>query len=50
MRQLVGPFGTSSKFVAEDFEMLESFEIKHRVGQVTNAIDEIISGDDTTDT
>ena len=49
MRQLVGPFGVSSKFVAKDFKMLESFEIKHCVGWVTNAIDEIIGRDDTTD-
>lgn len=42
MKQLVGPFDANSEFVAEDFEILEHFEIKQRVGRVADAIKEIL--------
>ncbi|KAF8549596.1 hypothetical protein OG21DRAFT_1515006 [Imleria badia] len=47
--RLVGPFDAISEFVAEDFEMLEGFEIKQRVGRVADAINEILDGDATVD-
>jgi UDP-glucose:glycoprotein glucosyltransferase len=47
--RLVGPFDADSEFVAEDFEILESFEIKHRVGRVADAINEILGGDGAID-
>jgi len=46
MKQLVGPFDPNSEFVAEDFEMLEGFEVKQRVGRVADAINEILGEDD----
>lgn len=49
MKQLVGPFDMNTEFVAEDFEMLEDFEIKQRVGRVVDAINEIVDGDNTAD-
>ncbi|KIJ61523.1 glycosyltransferase family 24 protein [Hydnomerulius pinastri MD-312] len=47
--RLVGPFDSGSEFVAEDFEMLEAFEIKQRVGRVTEAIDAVLDGGDALD-
>ncbi|KAG8216803.1 glycosyltransferase family 24 protein [Butyriboletus roseoflavus] len=46
--RLVGPFDADSEFVAEDFEMLEHFEIKQRVGRVADAIKGIL-GEGTVD-
>lgn len=45
MKQLIGPFDIKSEFVAEDFEMLEGFELRQRVGRVADAINEIVGGD-----
>ncbi|KAG9313493.1 glycosyltransferase family 24 protein [Chiua virens] len=47
--RLVGPFDANSEFIAEDFEMLECFEIKQHVGRVADAINEIFGGDYTAD-
>lgn len=49
MKQLVGPLDANSEFVAEDFEMLEYFEIKQRVGRVADAINDILGGDGAID-
>lgn len=49
MKQLVGPFDINSEFVAEDFETLEDFEMKQRVGRVAGAINEIVGGDNAVD-
>ncbi|KIJ15969.1 glycosyltransferase family 24 protein [Paxillus involutus ATCC 200175] len=47
--RLVGPFESGSDFDAEDFEMLEGFEIKQRVGRVMEAIDAVLDGGDALD-
>lgn len=46
LKQLVGPFDINSEFVAEDFEMLEIFEIKQRIGRVADAIHEMLGPDE----
>ncbi|KAF8438182.1 UDP-glucose:Glycoprotein glucosyltransferase-domain-containing protein [Boletus edulis BED1] len=43
--RLVGPLDARFEFDAEDFEMLESFEMKQRVSRVADAIDEVLAGD-----
>ncbi|KAH7929980.1 glycosyltransferase family 24 protein [Leucogyrophana mollusca] len=40
--RLVGPFDSSSNFVAGDFETLEDYEMKKRVGRVVEALGEIL--------
>ncbi|KIK98602.1 glycosyltransferase family 24 protein [Paxillus rubicundulus Ve08.2h10] len=47
--RLVGPFESGSDFDAEDFEMLEAFEIKQRVGRVMEAIDAVLDDGDALD-
>ncbi|KAF8137406.1 glycosyltransferase family 24 protein [Boletus edulis] len=47
--RLVGPLDARFEFDAEDFEMLESFEMKQRVGRVADAIDEVLAGDGAID-
>ncbi|KAF9225915.1 hypothetical protein BS17DRAFT_777873 [Gyrodon lividus] len=47
--RLVGPFDSGSDFIAEDFELLEAFEIKQRVGRVMEAIDAVLDGGNVLD-
>lgn len=45
----MGPFDSSTEFLAEDFEMLESYEITKRVGRIVHAFDGVLEGQDSFD-
>ncbi|KAI6106945.1 glycosyltransferase family 24 protein [Pisolithus croceorrhizus] len=42
--RLVGPFDSNSEFLEEDFETLEMFEKNKRVGQIVDALDDVLQG------
>ncbi|KAH7886870.1 glycosyltransferase family 24 protein [Phlebopus sp. FC_14] len=47
--RLIGPLDSAAEFIAEDFEMLEEFEMKQRVGRVAEAINAVLQGGDALD-
>lgn len=47
--QLVGPFDSNAEFMAEDFKILETYEITQRVGRIMHAFDGVLAGEDALD-
>jgi len=45
----VGPFDSNAEFLAEDFKMLETYEITKRVGRIMHAFDGVLSREDVLD-